>query len=50
MGDSVTAKLVSELFRKGRSKAEIAKEIGRDKKTVEKLLAQAQREACNGRG
>lgn len=49
MGDSVTAKLVSELFRKGHSKAEIAKEIGKDKKTIEKLLAQAQREAGHGR-
>lgn len=44
----VTAKEVLRMFRAGKSKAEIAREIGKDKKAVERLLMQAIREAGNG--
>lgn len=38
---------VMEMFRAGRSKAEIGREIGKDKKVIGKILAQAIR--CMGR-
>lgn len=38
---------VMALFKQGRSKSEIAREIGKDKKAVAKLLAQAIREGAN---
>lgn len=44
----MTAKEVLRMFRAGKSKAEIAREIGKDKKAVERLLIQAIREAGNG--
>lgn len=44
----VTAKEVLRMFRAGKSKAEIAREIGNDKKAVERLLMQAIREASHG--
>jgi len=40
---------VMALFKAGRSKAEIGREIGKDKKAVGKILAQAIKEAGNGR-
>lgn len=36
-----------DMFKAGRSKAEIARELGKDKKAVGKLLAQAIREKAN---
>lgn len=38
---------VMDMFRAGRSKAEIARELGKDKKAVGKMLAQAIREKAN---
>lgn len=38
---------VMEMFRAGRSKADIGREIGKDKKAVAKILAVAMREAGN---
>lgn len=40
---------VLALFRSGKSKAEIGKELGRDKKAVARLLAEAIRGCGNGR-
>ncbi len=37
-----------DMFKAGRSKAEIARELGKDKKAVGKMLAQAIREKSNG--
>lgn len=35
---------VMDMFRAGRSKADIGRELGKDKKTVGKIIAQAMRE------
>lgn len=40
---------VMALFKAGQSKAEIGRAIGKDKKSVGKILAQAIRETGNGR-
>lgn len=40
---------VMALFKAGRSKSEIGREIGKDKKAVGRILAQAIKESGNGR-
>lgn len=42
------AREVMRLFREGKSKADIARQLGKDKKQVARLLAQAIREMGNG--
>lgn len=41
---------VMDMFRAGRSKADIGRELGKDKKTVGKIIAQAMREKEDSHG
>lgn len=41
---------VLAMFRSGKSKAEIGRELDKDKKAVGKIIAQAMREKEDGRG